>query len=1759
MTVNNPDTGDKLVIDTVTSAAAGSTCPPGATSASCRVTIPVLTPGLTIAATASAASTVPGGAVTYTITVTDTGQTPYAGAAFSDDLTGVLDDAAYGNNATATGGTAVSFASPVLTWTGSLAPGGAATITYSVTVNTPDTGDGTLTNTVTSATAGSNCAAGSADPRCTATVTVAQLAIVNTANMASTTPGGVVGFTATFTNTGQVPYTGITITTGIGDVLDDATPNGDETATSGTLTLTPAAITWTGSIAVGAVVTVTGTVTVNNPDTGSKTLTATLTSAAPGNNCPSGGTDARCAVSVTVLTPALTITKTANVSTAAPGSVVDYTITVDNTGQTPYTGAAFSDPLTGVLDDASYDGDVHATAGTASFASSNLSWAGDLAVGVTATITYSVTVNSPDTGDKTMTNTVTSATIGSNCPPAGGNAGCTATVQVLTPGLTITKTADTATAVPGTTVTYTITVKNTGQIPYTAATSTAATVTDPLAGVLGDATWGAVATATTGIATYDPATQTLTWTGDLAPATDTSAGQSATITYTVTVGTPATLTNTVTSTTAGSNCPQPAPSSGGDPRCSATVTVVSAAALTITNTADVASAVAGGVVHYTVTVADTGGSAYTGATFTDDLSGLLDDATYNGASVTTTATAGADSLSYTAEVLTWSGNLDAGDTATISFSVTVNTPDTGDKAMSGTVTSATAGSNCPQPAPSSGGDPRCTSTVTVSQLAIASTYPASTTPGAVFRIDTTFTNTGQTPYSGITISVNGLDLIDDAIVNGDQTVSSGTLVDYGTGAAWTGDIPVGGTVTLSAGFTTKNPDPGNQVITATFYTTAPGSNCPPAGGNAACTATIDVLTPALSIVKTANTTSAVPGQAVTYTITITDTGQTPYTGATVTDTLDLLDDADYGNDATVASAGSVAYAAPVLTWTGDLAVGGSAVITYSVTVHNPATGDKTMVDTVTSAATGATCPPGATGAGCRVTVPVLTPALTITKTASTAATTPGGTVGYTVTVTDSGQTDYAGATFSDDLAGVLDDATYNTGAAATVGSLTVVGLALTWTGDLAAGASAVITYSVTVNNPDTDNHILTNAVTSTTAGSNCPPGGADPRCSATVEVAQLAISFTANVATTTPGGVVVLTATLANTGQVPYTGISVANNATGMASDATSNGDQTATSGTLSQGTTGDVWTGNIAPGGTVTVTGSATVNNPDTGAHLLTATLSTAAPGSNCPAGSPGPACTVTVTVLTTALTIVKTANTTSVAPGATVTYTITVTDTGQTPYSGATVTDDLTDVLDEGPYGGGSATAGAVSYTAPVLTWTGNLAAGASATITYTVAVNNPATGGKLLVNSAVSADPGSTCPAGSTNTSCTADVTVLTAALSIIKTADTSTATPGSAVHYTITVTDTGQTPYTGATVTDPLTGVLDDATYSGGATAASTGASAGTITYPAQVLTWTGNLAAGDVVTITYAVTVNNPDTGNGILTNTVTSPAAGSTCPTGTTRASCTVTVDVTALTITNTANVATATPGSVVGYTVTVTNSGQAPIPGATFTADFAGVADDTTYNGDLAVTAGGMTLDPATASATWTGDLAPGASVTVTGSFTVNNPDTGDRVLTETVDSTTPGNNCPTSTPCTSTVDVIVGTLSITVPAGAGLGTPDPGATVNAGLGTVEVTDDRALAGATWTATVSSTNFTTGAGTTAETIPAADATYFINALASTTGTATFTPTPVTILSGAAQAVVTVTNGNGDNSASWDPAVQVSVPATAVAGTYTATITHSVS
>ncbi len=82
-----------------------------------------------------------------------------------------------------------------------------------------------------------------------------------------------------------------------------------------------------------------------------------------------------------------------------PGATVHYTITITNTGQTPYTAITVADSLAGLLDDAAYNGDATATTGTVSYASPSLTWTGSLAPGATATVTFSATVNNPDTGE----------------------------------------------------------------------------------------------------------------------------------------------------------------------------------------------------------------------------------------------------------------------------------------------------------------------------------------------------------------------------------------------------------------------------------------------------------------------------------------------------------------------------------------------------------------------------------------------------------------------------------------------------------------------------------------------------------------------------------------------------------------------------------------------------------------------------------------------------------------------------------------------------------------------------------------------------------------------------------------------------------------------------------------------------------------------------------------------------------------------------------------------------------------------------------------------------------------------------------------------------------------------------------------------------------------------------------------------------------------------------------------------------------------
>jgi uncharacterized repeat protein (TIGR01451 family) len=1269
----------------------------------------------------------------------------------------------------------------------------------------------------------------------------------------------------------------------------------------------------------------------------------------------------------------------------APGDKVTYTLTVSEpaSSSAPSLNPSLIDDMSKVLDDATYDGDVTASVGSATVTGSSLNWsAASIMPGESVTITYSVTVNTPDAGDKVMTNVVTTPP-GSNCITGNTDPNCTVNHDVES--FTVSKAASTTSAVAGDKVTYTVTVTNTGKAAYTAGNP--ASFTDSLAGVLDDATYDNDGSA--GVTYADPV---ISWSGALA------VGATQTVTYSVTVNTPDAgdhlLKNTVSPTGDGGTCAT----------ASSCSTVTTVASYTVSKTASVTSASPGDTVVYTVTVTNTGTVPYTAgtpATFADDLTGVLDDATYNG-DVTNGAT-------YTSPTISWSGAVAVGASRTITYSVTVNTPDAGNHVLTNAVTPATSGGTCDTAG-------TCTTSTPVASYTVAKTASAPTaTPGSTITYTIVVTNTGQVGYTAghpATLTDNLAGVLDDATYNSDA--SNGATYAAPT-ISWAGPLAIGGTQTITYSVTVKNPDNGDHLLKNAVFTPPGVGNCPSGSTDPTCSTRTPVQS--YRAVKTSTATTVTPGQVVPYTITITNTGELPYTAgdpATFTDDLsNVLDDATYDGNAT----NGATFAGSTISWSGALAVGATETFTYSVTINTPDAGDNVLHNAVVTGATG-NCFGASTDPSCDVQVP--TKAFHVVKTSSATSTVPGATVTYTITVTNTGSTAYtagAPAAFTDDLSSVLDDATYNNDAS---NGATYSAPTLSWQGALAVGASETITYSVTVHSPDNGDHALDNAVlTAPGSGGNCPTDTTDPDCAVHVPVQSYTTAKTASATTVTEGSRVTYTITVINTGAVAYTGVAPATFTDDLSSvldDATYDNDATGGA-TYSAPTLS--WAGALPVGGSVTVTYSVTVGEPDAGNHRLNNTVVPTATGGSC--------ATLTgcgTTTLVQSYTVVKTASSTTTTPGAVVSYTITVTNTGAVDYTvgaPATFTDDLTNVLDDATYNNDATNA--ATYAAPVLSWGGALAVGATETVTYSVTVKDPDAGDQTLTNAVVT--PTGPCVSGSTDPACTTVVPVQS--YSVTKTAGSTSTEQGATVTYTITVTNTGSVAYTGAAAasfTDSLSNVLDDATYNNDATNGAV--------YAAPVLSWSGALAVGGTEVITYSVTVKTPDAGDHLLKNSVVTPSG--LCAAGSTDPSCSVVVPVKIYEVSKRADATKVLPGGVISYTITVTNVGQVAFDAAhpaSFTDDMTNVLLNAKYDADA--DHGATYTAP---NILWSGPLPIGATTTVTYSVTLDGGASNGTVLHNVV--TTPLDpagvisNClvPDSDPtCVANVTVAAVSVPPTLP----------------------------------------------------------------------------------------------------------------------------------
>jgi hypothetical protein len=140
---------------------------------------------------------------------------------------------------------------------------------------------------------------------------------------------------------------------------------------------------------------------------------------------------------------------------------------------------------------------------------------------------------------------------------------------------------------------------------------------------------------------------------------------------------------------------------------------------------------------------------------------------------------------------------------------------------------------------------------------------------------------------------------------------------------------------------------------------------------------------------------------------------------------------------------------------------------------------------------------------------------------------------------------------------------------------------------------------------------------------------------------------------------------------------------------------------------------------------------------------------------------------------------------------------------------------------------------------------------------------------------------------------------------------------------------------------------------------------------------------------------------------------------------------------------------------------------------------------------------------------------------------------------------------------------LSIAVPDGSttpvDLGSANTGAaSLSHTLGNVTVTDTRGSLAATWTVTGSTTNFTTGSASANETVAKSNVSYFAGTGSAQSGqVGAFTPVPAVSLASAVP--VGAWAGVGNNTVTFNPTITFALLPSQVAGTYSGTITHSVS
>ncbi len=662
----------------------------------------------------------------------------------------------------------------------------------------------------------------------------------------------------------------------------------------------------------------------------------------------------------------------------------------------------------------------------------------------------------------------------------------------------------------------------------------------------------------------------------------------------------------------------------------------------------------------------------------------------------------------------------------------------------------------------------------------------------------TVTNTGNTHLTNVTVT-------DDIIADADISCEGGTntvagpiapgavIVCIATGTAAVGDYANVGTATGTpsddAGVTLEGIDP--PLITDPSHYT--GTTDPVAGVTIAKTTNgVDADTqaegPTISV-----------GDAVTWTYTVTNTGNTHLTNVTVTD--DIVADADISCDGgTNTVAGPIAPGAVIVcTATGTATVGDYANVGTATGTPSDDAG-VTLVDVAAPTGVDPSHYTGTTDPVAGVTIAKATNGVDADTQAEGPTISVGGAVTWTYTVTNTGDTYLADVTVTDNavMPADIDCGGGSNVIAGPIAPNAIVVCTATGTaidGDYANIGSATGTPSDDAGVTLVDVAAPTGVDPSHYTGTDTPTSG--------VTIAKTTNGADADTQADGPmiavGDTVTWMYTVTNTGNTYLADVTVTDDKVDSADIDCGNGSNTvagplAPSAIVTCTATGSAVEGNYANVGTATGSPSTETGEPLTDVPDPTGTDPSHYTGTVDPMPS------LSIVKLTNGVDVATQADGPVLMVGDTVTWTYTVTNTGDTYLTAVTVTDNQVDPADIDCGNGSNVVAGPVAPgDAVTCTATGTAIDGDYANVGSATGSPSTETGDPLTDVS----DPTGTDTSYYTGTNDPmprVQMVKTTNNLNVDSLASSPVVTVGSAVTWTYTVTNTGNTHLTNVTVTD-----------------------------------------------------------------------------------------------------------------------------------------------------------------------------------------------------------------------------------------------------------------------------------------------------------------------------------------------------------------------